>query len=76
MSTFSIKANTGSNTGLDNIIPLGKIYKRKMQNEIDNNKLENFESNKTSTCKTEKLAHLIYPNAESGMQKKSKLDHL
>ena len=35
-----------------------------------------FESGKTSTRKTENLAHLTYPHAECGMRKKLRLGHL
>ena len=35
-----------------------------------------FESCKTSTRKTENLAHLTYPYTECGMRKKSRLGHL
>ena len=35
-----------------------------------------FESGKTSTRKTENLAHLTYPHTECGMRKKSRLGHL
>ena len=35
-----------------------------------------FESSKTSTRKTENLAHLTYPHTECGMRKKSRLGHL